>query len=79
MADQHDHDDYVRGTMEIGEQSSTYLLFLGMAKYGSLSIAALLAFLTLWFMPAGSFILGAIVAVVMMAAGIYFLRSPKKH
>ena len=79
MADQHDHDDYVRGTMEIGEQSSTYLLFLGMAKYGSLAIAALLAFLTLWFMPAGSFILGSIVAVVMMAAGIFFLRSPKAH
>lgn len=79
MADQHDHDDYVRGTMEISEQASTYQLFLDMAKYGSLAIAALLAFLTLWFMPAGSFILGAIVAVVMMAAGIFFLRSPKKH
>lgn len=79
MADQHDHDDYVRGTMEIGEQSSTYLLFLDMAKYGSLAIAALLAFLTLWFMPAGSFILGAIVAVVMLVGGIFFLRSPKKH
>lgn len=79
MADPHAHDDYVRGSMEISEQSSTYELFLGMAKYGSLAIVALLAFLTLWFMPKGSFFVGAGAAVVLMVAGVFFLRSPKKH
>jgi hypothetical protein len=79
MADNHAHDDYVRGSMEISEQSSTYALFLGMAKYGSLAIVALLTFLTLWFMPAGNFFIGAGAAVVLMVAGVFFLRSPKKH
>jgi Bacterial aa3 type cytochrome c oxidase subunit IV len=79
MADPHAHDDYVRGSQEISEQESTYQLFMGMAKYGSLAIAALLALLTIWFMPGGSFIGGAIAFVVMMAAGIVFLRKPKAH
>jgi hypothetical protein len=79
MADPHAQDEYVRGSMEISEQKSTYDLFMVLSKYGSLSIAALLAFLTLWFMPNGSFIMGAGVAVVLMAAGIFFLRSPKAH
>jgi hypothetical protein len=79
MADPHAHDDYVRGSMEINEQKSTYDLFMGMAKYGSLGIAALLTFLTLWFMPAGSFILAAGGALVLLVAGWFFLRSPAKH
>ncbi len=79
MADPHAQDDYVRGSMEISEQKATYDLFMVLSKYGALSIAALLAFLTLWFMPNGSFILGFGVAVVLMAAGIFFLRSPKAH
>jgi len=79
MADPHAHDDYVKGSMEISEQTSTFHLFLGMAKYGSLAIAALLAFLTIWFMPNGSFFAGAGVAVVMMVAGVWFLRSPSAH
>ncbi|GAA0626944.1 aa3-type cytochrome c oxidase subunit IV [Brevundimonas kwangchunensis] len=79
MADNHAHDDYVRGSMEISEQKSTFDLFMGMSKYGSLAIAASLAFLTIWFMPKGSFFGGLIVFVVMMAAGIFFLRKPKAH
>ncbi len=79
MADPHAHDDYVHGSMEIGEQKSTFHLFMGMAKYGSLAIAALLTFLTIWFMPNGNFFAGAGVAVVMMVAGVWFLRSPSAH
>lgn len=80
MADPHAHDDYVRGSQEISEQVSTFHLFMGMAKWGSLVIAAMLAFLTIWFMPKGSFIGGAIVFVVMMAIGILALRSkPAAH
>ncbi|RZJ47043.1 MAG: aa3-type cytochrome c oxidase subunit IV [Brevundimonas sp.] len=79
MADPHAHDDYVRGSMEISEQKSTYDLFMVMAKYGSLAIAALLTFLTLWFMPAGNFLIGAGAAVVLLIAGVWFLRSPAKH
>ncbi|MGQ3039475.1 MAG: aa3-type cytochrome c oxidase subunit IV [Brevundimonas sp.] len=80
MADNHAHDDYVRGSMEISEQESTFKLFIFLAKYGSLAIAAVLAFLTIWFMPNGSFFGGFIVMVVMMVGGVFALRSkPAAH
>lgn len=75
----HDHDDYVSGSMDISEQSSTYSLFMVLASWGSLFIAVLLTFLTIWFMPRGGFFGAAIAAVVLGAAGVYFLRSGKKH
>ena len=83
MADPHHapaaHDDYVHGSQEISEQTSTFHAFLGLTKWGSLIIAALLMFLTIWFQPGGSFIGGAITAVVMLVAGYFFLKSGKKH
>ncbi|WP_420471865.1 MULTISPECIES: aa3-type cytochrome c oxidase subunit IV [unclassified Brevundimonas] len=80
MADPHAHDDYVRGSMEIQEQKSTYDLFMVLSKYGSLAIGAVLLFLTLTFMYGGSWLVGAGAAIVLLVAGIFFLRSPKaKH
>ena len=77
-ADAHDsHDAYAHGTQEISEQVATFSLFQGMAKWGSLGIAALLAFLTIWFMPGGSFFTALIVGVVMVVGGGFLLRSPK--
>ena len=82
MADPHHatdaHDDYVRGSQHIDEQSSTFQLFINLAKWGSLLVAATLAFLVLWFQPGGSFIGGAITAVVILAIGVFALRSKKK-
>lgn len=75
----HAHDDYVRGSQEISEQVSTFHLFMGMAKWGSLAIAALLTLLTIWFMPNGNFFAGFLVAVVMVVAGWWFLKSPADH
>jgi hypothetical protein len=75
----HDAEAYVHGTMTIEEQTSTYALFMNMAKWGSLAIAALLLFLVLWFMPAGSFFMGLIGAVVLFVAGFVFLNSGKSH
>lgn len=81
MADPHHAPDtYVRGSQEISEQESTFSVFMGMTKWGSLVIAALLLFLTLWFQPGGSFIAGAIGAGVLLVAGFFFLKSsPKAH
>ena len=75
----HDADAYVHGTMTIEEQSATYSLFMNMAKWGSLAIAALLLFLVLWFQPGGSLILGLIGGVVLFVAGFFFLKSGKSH
>jgi len=80
MADPHHaSDDYVRGSQEISEQASTFDVFMGMTKWGSLIIAALLMLLVLWFQPGGSLMAGVITAVVMLVAGYFFLRSGKKH
>ena len=76
-----DHtDDYQRGSQEISEQVSTWHLFLALAKGGSLIIGAAVLFLTLWFMPNGSFFSGFFAAAFMLAAGWFFLRSkPTAH
>ncbi len=80
MADpHHDSDAYVRGSQEIGEQESTFDAFMGMTKWGSLAIAVLLVFLTLWFQPGGSLMTGLITAVVLSVAGFFMLKSAKKH
>jgi Bacterial aa3 type cytochrome c oxidase subunit IV len=87
MADQHaptehadhDADAYVHGTMTIEEQSSTYSMFMNLAKWGSLAIASLLLLLVLWFQPGGSLFLGLIGGVVLAVAGTFFLKSGKSH
>ncbi|GLS01477.1 hypothetical protein GCM10007859_14920 [Brevundimonas denitrificans] len=81
MADPHHASDtYVRGSQEISEQESTFSAFLGLSKWGSLILAALVLFLTLWFQPGGSFITAAISAFVLLVAGYFFLKSsPKAH
>ena len=82
MADPHhadSHDAYVRGSQEISEQTSTFTLFMGLAKWGSLVVAALLLLLTLWFQPGGSLFTGLIAAVVMLVAGWFFLKSKPAH
>jgi len=80
MANSHDaHDAYVRGSQEISEQKSTFDAFMGMTKWGSLIIAVLLVFLTLWFQPGGSLMTALITAVVLSVAGFFFLKSGKSH
>ena len=81
MADPHHASDtYVRGSQEISEQESTFDAFLGLAKWGSLILAALVLFLTMWFQPGGSFIAAAIATFVLLAAGYFLLKSsPKTH
>ena len=74
----HDAQAYVHGTMTIEEQRSTWEMFQVMAKWGSLAIASVLLFLTIWFQPGGSFVGGFIAAVVVAAAGYFFLKAPKK-
>jgi hypothetical protein len=81
MADLHSASDapdtYVHGSQPIDEQRATFALFQGLAKWGSMLTAATLAMLTVWFMPNGSFIAAAIVFVVIVGAGVWFLRKPK--
>jgi hypothetical protein len=80
MADPHHaSDSYDRGSQEISEQESTFDAFMVMTKWGSLIIAVLLVFLTLWFQPGGSVMTALFTAVVLSVGGFFMLKSPKKH
>jgi hypothetical protein len=66
---------YHSGDQEIGEQVATFTAFGKMMKWGSLVIAAGLVMLVLWFCVNAGFFAGVGAGVVLLAAGIYFLRS----
>lgn len=72
-----DHGDYHRGEMDIHEQRSTYDVFMGLTKWGSLVIAALVLFLSLAFATEAGVFTGLIAAVVLIAAGVFLLRDKR--
>ena len=67
--------DYHRGDMDIHEQQATFALVMGITKWGSLVIASALLALVLWFCTGAGFLTGAICGAVLLALGIFFLRS----
>ena len=69
--------DYQRGAMDIAEQTSTFELVMGMTKWGSLYVAALLLMLVLWFCTATGFIGAAATAAVVIVLGTVLLREKK--
>ena len=72
--------DYHRGEMDIHEQAGTYAAFLTISKWFSLALGAALLFFVLLFCTAAGFFGSIIPAVVLLALGIFFLRSkPAAH
>jgi hypothetical protein len=69
--------DYHRGDMDIHEQVSTFHLVMGLTKWGSLHVAAVVLFLTLWFCTSAGFLGALIAAVVVFALGVLLLRGGK--
>ena len=67
--------DYQRGHMDIAEQAATFQLVMGMTKWGSLVLAAGVLFFTLLFCTATGFMGSAIATLVVVALGVFFLRS----
>ncbi|KDP95132.1 cytochrome C oxidase subunit IV [Brevundimonas sp. EAKA] len=65
---------YVRGGMQINEQAATFKLFMDLAKWGSLAVACLLLFLTLWFHPGGNLMAALAGAVVLGGVGFFALK-----
>ena len=66
---------YHHGDMDIHEQAATFRLVMGITKWGSLTIASLVLFLTLWFCTGVGFGGALFSAVVLVALGVIFLRS----
>ena len=67
--------DYSRGTMEIQEQKATFDIFIGLTKWGSLLIAALLLLLSVWFGTEAGFFTAFISAAVLFVAGWFLLKK----
>jgi hypothetical protein len=67
--------DYHRGEMDIQEQSATFDLFMGMTKWGSLSIVSLLTFIVLLFCTEAGFLGAAAATVVVTVIGVVSLRE----
>jgi thiamine transporter ThiT len=67
--------EYHPGDMGIDEQVSTFDAFGKMIKWGSLTIAAGLVMLVLWFCLNAGFFGGLIPGIILLAVGIFFLRE----
>ena len=67
--------DYHRGEMDIQEQASTYDAFMGLTKWGSLSLAVFLLMATMWFCTPAGFLPGFITAIVISVIGVVVLRD----
>ena len=67
--------EYHRGDMDISEQVATFNLFNGLTTWGSLSIAAMMVLLVMWFCTPAGFVAGFISAAVLTVLGVVFLRE----
>jgi hypothetical protein len=67
--------EYHHGQMDVTAQASTYHLFMGLTKWGSLAVAVGVLMLTLWFCVGAGFFGGLIPGIILLAAGIFFLRD----
>lgn len=82
MAGAHsEHNDaYEHGSMDVTEQVKTFKLFAGLMTWNAYAFAIIVLFLTVWFMPGGSFLPALISAAVAAAAGWWYLRrKPAGH
>jgi thiamine transporter ThiT len=67
--------DYHHGDQDISEQVASYRAFGALSKYGSLVIGVLVLMLSLWFCVGAGFLGGLIPGLVLLALGLFFLRS----
>jgi hypothetical protein len=66
---------YTRGEMDIQAQAATFELVMKLVKWGSLAVAVLVLFPTLWFCTGAGFPGAAISSLVVLVLGVVFLRE----
>lgn len=71
----HAESDYHHGEMNVSEQAATYRRFGAMSKWASLIIATGLLMFGLMFCTKAGVMGSVIPAAILLAAGIFFLRS----
>lgn len=74
----HDAAAYLRGSMEVTEQASTWRLFQTLASWSSLFIFCLALFSFLILAPGGDFFSALIPTLILaVIGGVYLARKPK--
>jgi hypothetical protein len=67
--------DHAHGQMDIHQQQASFHVFVLMTKWGSLAIATVVLFSTLWFCTDAGFMGAAVSALILLILGIFFLRE----
>ena len=67
--------EYHSGDQDVTEQLATFRAFGSLTKWSCLAIAVLITMLVLWFCVGVGFFAGLIPGVIILAVGIFFLRS----
>lgn len=67
--------EYHHGDQDASAHVATYHAFMGLTKWGSLTVSVALVILTMWFCTDAGFMAGLISGVVLLVLGIVFLRS----
>lgn len=77
MADHHSsHGEYHKGEMDTHEQASTFDMFVGMTKWGSLALAVGLVFFVILFaVKGGDFFLASGAAFAIAVVGWFMLKK----
>jgi hypothetical protein len=72
--------EFHHGDMDIHAQQSTFKSVMTASKWSSLAIVVGVAFFTLWFCTTAGFGTALLTAIVLLAVGIFALRSrPSTH
>ncbi|MGN6465811.1 MAG: aa3-type cytochrome c oxidase subunit IV [Rhizobiaceae bacterium] len=65
--------------MDYPEHEKTYRLFLGLAKYGTLHVVALMIAMAFGFFGGGGFFSSLILFILISLVGVYLLRRSPEH
>ena len=67
--------DYEHGHMDIRQNEASFHVFVLLAKWGSLAVAVIVLFATLWFCTDAGFGGGFVAAAILAILGTLFLRG----
>ncbi|GGE24290.1 hypothetical protein GCM10011390_49620 [Aureimonas endophytica] len=75
MAQQPGYDPHATGEMDYPEHQRTYARFLGLVKYGSIGVVAILLFMAVALVGNGGFIGGIVLAAIFVAVAVFVLSA----
>jgi len=74
MAEDLGFDRNARGTMDYAEHNRTYAGFLGLVKYGSIGVVAILLGMLVGLIVGGGVIMSLLTVIVFAALAVVFLK-----